>query len=45
MSEYISGFLGEAESIPKRILPIFFLIDTSGSMEGKKMGAVNSAIE
>lgn len=26
-------------------MPIFFLIDTSGSMEGKKIGAVNSAIE
>lgn len=45
MSENLSSFLGNAESIPKRVMPIFFLIDTSGSMEGKKIGAVNSAIE
>lgn len=36
MSENLSSFLGNAESIPKRVMPIFFLIDTSGSMEGKK---------
>ena len=31
MSENLSSFLGNAESIPKRVMPIFFLIDTSGS--------------
>ena len=45
MSDNLTGFLGEAEGIPKRVMPIFFIIDTSGSMEGKKIGAVNSAIE
>ncbi len=45
MSDNLSSFLGEAESIPKRVMPIFFLIDTSGSMDGKKIGQVNSAIE
>lgn len=45
MSDNLMGFLGSAEGIPKRVMPIFFIIDTSGSMEGKKIGAVNSAIE
>ncbi len=45
MSDNLSSFLGSAEGIPKRVMPIFFMIDTSGSMEGKKIGAVNSAIE
>ena len=40
-----SSFLGEPEAIPKRVMPFFFLIDTSKSMEGKKIGAVNAAIE
>ena len=39
------GFLGSADAIPKRICPIFLLIDTSGSMEGARIGAINSAIE
>ncbi len=45
MESNISSFLGEAESIPKRVMPFIIMIDTSGSMEGKKIGAVNSAIE
>ena len=45
MSDNLSGFLGNCEAIPKRVMPIFFLIDTSGSMEGKKIGQVNAAIE
>jgi len=40
-----SSFLGAPEAIPKRVMPFFFLIDTSKSMEGKKIGAVNAAIE
>jgi uncharacterized protein YegL len=35
----------EVGSIPRRILTIFFMIDTSGSMSGAKIGAVNSAME
>lgn len=45
MTDNLTNFLGSAEGIPKRVMPIFFIIDTSGSMEGKKIGAVNSAIE
>lgn len=45
MYDNLSSFLGDAQSIPKRIMPIFFLVDTSGSMDGKNIGAVNSAIE
>lgn len=33
------------ESIPRRKMTLFFLIDTSGSMYGKKIGSVNDAIE
>lgn len=40
-----SGFLGETEAISRRVMTIFFLVDASGSMQGAKMGAVNSAIE
>lgn len=31
--------------IPRRTMVLFFLVDTSGSMMGSKIGAVNSAIE
>ena len=31
--------------IPRKTLVLFFLIDTSGSMEGEKIGAVNVAIQ
>lgn len=33
------------ESIPRRKMILFFLIDTSGSMLGSKIGSVNDAIE
>lgn len=33
------------ESIPRRQMTLFFLIDTSGSMIGSKIGSVNDAIE
>lgn len=33
------------ESIPRRQMTLFFMIDTSGSMEGSKIGSVNDAIE
>ncbi len=32
-------------SVPRRTMTLFFLIDTSGSMAGNKIGAVNDAIE
>jgi uncharacterized protein YegL len=31
--------------IPRRTMVLFFVIDTSGSMDGSKIGVVNSAIE
>jgi len=31
--------------IPRRTMVLFFVIDTSGSMDGSKIGSVNSAIE
>lgn len=33
------------ESIPRRKMTLFFVIDTSGSMLGSKIGSVNDAIE
>lgn len=33
------------ESIPRRKMTLFFVIDTSGSMAGSKIGCVNDAIE
>lgn len=38
------SILDETESVPRRTMTLFFLIDTSGSMEGSKIGAVNDAI-
>ena len=35
----------ENESIPRRKMILFFLIDTSASMTGSKIGSVNDAIE
>jgi len=33
------------EAIPRKSMTLFFMIDTSGSMSGSKIGAVNAAIE
>ena len=38
------GMLDKAE-ISRRICPVFFLLDTSGSMSGAPIGAVNAAME
>lgn len=38
------SLLDEAVSVPRRTMTLFFLIDTSGSMSGNKIGAVNDAI-
>lgn len=35
----------ERESIPRKTTVLFFVIDTSGSMAGTRIGAVNSAVE
>lgn len=39
------GLYDEAVEVPRRTMVLFFLVDTSGSMTGSKIGAVNSAIE
>lgn len=39
------GFLDKVVEVPRRTMVLFFLVDTSGSMSGSKIGAVNSAIE
>lgn len=38
------SLLDETESVPRRTMTLFFLVDTSGSMEGNKIGAVNDAV-
>ncbi len=38
------SLLDEVESVPRRTMTLFFLIDTSGSMAGNKIGAVNDAV-
>ena len=38
------SLLDEVVSVPRRTMTLFFLIDTSGSMVGNKIGAVNDAV-
>ncbi|MDR3172337.1 MAG: VWA domain-containing protein [Treponema sp.] len=35
----------EVDAIPRRTMVLFFMVDTSGSMTGSKIGAVNAAVE
>jgi len=37
--------LNDEVELARRVMVLFFVIDTSGSMEGKKIGVVNQAIE
>jgi len=37
--------LTDTVEVPRRTMVLFFVVDTSGSMEGAKLGAVNTAIE
>lgn len=39
------GIYDEAVTVPRRTMVLFFMVDTSGSMTGAKIGAVNTAIE
>lgn len=34
----------DSEALPRRTMHLFFVVDTSGSMRGEKIGAVNDAI-
>ena len=38
------GLLDEQVTVPRRTMTLFFVIDTSGSMIGNKIGAVNDAV-
>ena len=39
-----SNRFANAEGVSMRVMTLFFLVDTSGSMDGKKIGQVNEAI-
>lgn len=39
------GLYDDVVEVPRRTMVLFFLVDTSGSMSGTKIGTVNSAIE
>ena len=41
---YTMSLLDDVVSVPRRTMTLFFLIDTSGSMMGNKIGAVNDAV-
>ncbi len=41
----MSSILDETVEVPRRTMTLFFLVDTSGSMEGKKIGAVNESVQ
>lgn len=39
------SLLEEITPAPRRVMTLFYLVDTSGSMSGSKMGTVNGAME
>lgn len=39
-----NGLLDDVVEVPRRTMTLFFVIDTSGSMKGSKIGSVNDAI-
>ena len=39
------GLYDDVVEVPRRTMVLFFVVDTSGSMTGSKIGTVNSAIE
>ncbi len=41
----MSAFDEEVIGIPRRTMVLFFLVDTSGSMDGEKIGSLNVAIQ
>ena len=41
----MSGIYEGAVQVARRTMTLFFLVDISGSMEGSKIGTLNSAIE
>lgn len=41
----MANILEEISPAPRRVMTIFYLIDTSGSMKGARIGAVNAAMD
>lgn len=41
----MTDFYGGAVEVARRTMTLFFLVDTSGSMDGSKIGTLNSAVE
>ena len=39
------SMLEEITPSPRRVMTLFYLVDTSGSMGGSKIGTVNGAME
>ena len=39
------SILDQAAPAPRKVMTLFYLVDTSGSMTGEKIGSVNSAME
>ena len=39
------SLLDQIAPSPHKIMTLFYLVDTSGSMEGEKLGSVNAAME
>jgi len=39
------SLLDEVEAVPRKTMVLFFIIDTSGSMNGSKIGSVNASID
>lgn len=39
------GVFDDIKAVPRRVMTLIFLVDTSGSMEGEKIGQLNFAVE
>ena len=39
------GLLDEISPAPRKVMTLFYLVDTSGSMGGARIGTVNAAME
>jgi uncharacterized protein YegL len=35
----------ELDAVPRRVMPLIFLVDTSGSMDGAKIASLNVAVQ
>ncbi len=44
MPEYNVTDPWSTDAVPRRVMPLFFLVDTSGSMEGAKIASLNTAV-